>query len=156
MSWIDGAETPEVAQQLLGQGGVPTVAIVSGGTIIRLRLDHVWVEAWVDFIPSRGAVHQEGDSWIPMDASFKRHTVLPPSGIDQVVPLDGTAASAVARMRLPAYEGGFRAAWNYSLHPDSSRIAFERHSGLVSQVWAIDNLLSFIHSGAEAVTTLRR
>ena len=72
------------------------------------------------------------------------------------VPLDGTAASAVARMRLPAYEGGFRAAWNYSLHPDSSRIAFERHSGLVSQVWAIDNLLSFIHSGAEAVTTLRR
>jgi hypothetical protein len=72
------------------------------------------------------------------------------------VPLDGTAASAAARMRLPAYEGGFRAAWNYSLHPDGSRIAFERHSGLVAQVWAIDNLLSFIRSGAEAVTTLRR
>jgi serine/threonine protein kinase/Tol biopolymer transport system component len=72
------------------------------------------------------------------------------------VPLDGTPASAVARMRLPAYEGGFRGAWNFTLHPDSSRIAFERHSGLVAQVWAIDNLLPFIRSGAAAVTSLRR
>jgi hypothetical protein len=78
------------------------------------------------------------------------------------VPLDGPPVSAVARMRLPAPTYRTRnlvtspVAWHYSLHPDGSRIAFERHSGLIAQVWAIDNLLPFIRSGAEAVTTLRR
>jgi Tol biopolymer transport system component len=70
------------------------------------------------------------------------------------VPLDGTAATAVGRMRLPAYE---RAGWlslHYSLHPDGSRIAFERHAGMVSQYWAIDNLAQFIKSGGAVAIPL--
>lgn len=37
-------------------------------------MEHVWVEGWVDYIPSRGAVHKQGDTWIPIDASFKQYT----------------------------------------------------------------------------------
>jgi hypothetical protein len=33
------------------------------------------------------------------------------------------------------------------LHPNGSHIAFERHAGVVSQLWAIDNLAQFIKSG---------
>jgi hypothetical protein len=93
MSWVDGTETPQVAQQFLGQGGVPNVALVSGGNIVAFRLEHVWVSAWIDFVPSRGAVNVAGDAWVPMDASFKLHQVEPPSGLDLAVPLDGTALS---------------------------------------------------------------
>lgn len=73
MNWVGGVEVPEAAQQLLGQGGIPNVAIVQGGKITHIKMEHVWVEAWVDFLPSRGAKHHVGDSWIPIDASFKQY-----------------------------------------------------------------------------------
>ena len=31
----------------MGQGGIPNVALVSGGKIVAFKLEHVWVEAWV-------------------------------------------------------------------------------------------------------------
>jgi hypothetical protein len=45
---------------------------------------------------------------------------------------------------------------HYSPHPDGSRIAFERHAGMVSQYWAIENLAQFIRSGATAAPELPR
>ncbi|HEX6865563.1 MAG TPA: transglutaminase-like domain-containing protein, partial [Thermoanaerobaculia bacterium] len=80
-NWVGGAATPRVAQQLLGQGGVPNVALTSGGTVTHIRLDHVWVEAFIDNIPSRGAVQRQGDTWVPMDASFKQHQFQPRSSL---------------------------------------------------------------------------
>ena len=61
--------------------------------------------------------------------------------------LDGSTATMVGRMRLPAFERGFVGSIHYSLHPDGSRLAFERHAGMLSQYWAIDNLAQFIKSG---------
>jgi serine/threonine protein kinase/Tol biopolymer transport system component len=66
------------------------------------------------------------------------------------IPLDGVPAAEVGRMRLPAYEHSFFGSMNYSLHPDGSRVAFQRHAGLQAQVWAVDNLQQFIRSGAPA------
>jgi hypothetical protein len=81
MNWVGGAETPQVAQQLLGQGGIPNVGLTSGGTITHIRIEHVWVEAFIDYIPSRGALHRVGDTWVPMDAAFKLHTFTPRSDL---------------------------------------------------------------------------
>ena len=53
---------------LIGQGGIPSLIVGDN-----LRLEHVWVEAFVDFEPSRGINHTEGDNWIPMDASYKQY-----------------------------------------------------------------------------------
>jgi len=64
--------------------------------------------------------------------------------------LDGGPAAEVGRMRLPPYERAFVGSLNYTLHPDGSRLAFQRHAGLRAQVWAIDNLAQFIRSGAAA------
>jgi hypothetical protein len=66
------------------------------------------------------------------------------------VPVDGGPATEVGRMLLPAFERAYLGSMHYSLHPDGMRIVFERHAGLVAQRWAIDNLLPFIQSGAEA------
>jgi transglutaminase-like putative cysteine protease len=90
-NWVGGAETSPVAQQLLGQGGIPNVGLLRGATLTHIRLEHVWVEAFIDYVPSRGAAQHEGDTWVPMDASFKLHDFPPPSRLLTDVPFDMSA-----------------------------------------------------------------
>ncbi len=52
MNWVGGAQVPEAAQQLLSQGGIPNIGIIAGGKTDRIKMEHVWVEAFVDFHPS--------------------------------------------------------------------------------------------------------
>lgn len=88
MNWVGGAKTPEAAQAILGMGGVPTIGRVEGGKITTFKLEHVWVEAYVDYFPSRGVVEKAGDSWIPMDASFKQYEFTEGMNLKDEVPLD--------------------------------------------------------------------
>lgn len=87
-NWVGGAATPRVAQQVLGQGGVPNVGLISGGAVTQIRIEHVWVEAFVDNVPSRGALHQEGDTWLALDPSFKQHEFTPPSSFFEDNPIE--------------------------------------------------------------------
>lgn len=84
-AWVADVPSVQVAQELMGNGGIPNVALVQGGTIAALRLEHVWVEALVDFEPSRGAVNKQGDTWVPLDASFKQHQRVAPLDLRQEV-----------------------------------------------------------------------
>jgi transglutaminase-like putative cysteine protease len=88
MNWVGGVKTPEAAQSLLGQGGIPTTALVSGGRIAAFKLEHVWVSAFVDYLPSRGAVNKVGDTWVPLDGSFKQYTYTDGMNLQTAVPLD--------------------------------------------------------------------
>lgn len=93
-NWVGGAPTASVAQQVLGIGGISNVGILIGGSVELIRLDHVWVEAYIDNIPSRGAVQREGDTWLPMDPSFKLHTFEPLSDVFTDVPFSGAVDSS--------------------------------------------------------------
>ncbi len=73
MNWVGGLDNPQAAIDLLGQGGIPVMGLASGGTIVTARMEHVWVEAYIDFRPSRGAVNPTADTWVPMDGSFKQY-----------------------------------------------------------------------------------
>lgn len=75
MNWVGGVTTPEAAQSLLGQGGIPTAAVISAGRIKSFRIEHAWVETYVSYHPGRGAKHitGQGDTWVPVDASFKQY-----------------------------------------------------------------------------------
>jgi len=86
-SWLHGAADSGVAQDILGQGRIPNVGLIKDGVVTHLRLEHVWVEAWIDYLPGRGATHEEGDTWIPLDASFKLHEVIPPASVFAALPL---------------------------------------------------------------------
>ncbi|MEJ2572353.1 MAG: transglutaminase-like domain-containing protein [Gammaproteobacteria bacterium] len=88
MNWVGGVTKPEAAQSLLSQGGTPNVALISGGKIVAFKLEHVWVEAWVDYVPSRGAVNRSGDTWIPLDASFKQYNYTQGIDMKSAVPID--------------------------------------------------------------------
>jgi len=72
-NWVGGTTAPQAALELLGQGGIPNMGLTEGGVFKKARLEHVWVEAYVDFVPSRGAKHREGDTWVPLDPSFKQY-----------------------------------------------------------------------------------
>jgi hypothetical protein len=58
-------------------------------------MEHMWVEAKLDFIPSKGAVQTSGqnnpnieDSWVPLDASYKRYERTKGIDIAKAVPFD--------------------------------------------------------------------
>jgi hypothetical protein len=94
MNWVGGVATPEAAHSLLAQGGVPVAAVASGGRITAFKLEHAWVEAYVDYVPSRGAVNKQGDTWVPLDASFKQYQHTPGMDLKAAVPLDAQALLA--------------------------------------------------------------
>ena len=62
MNWVGGAKTVDAAQQIMSQGGIPSAALVSGGKITHIRLEHTWVEALIQYQPGRGAKHIPGQS----------------------------------------------------------------------------------------------
>ncbi len=89
MNWVGGVTVPQAAQSLLGQGGIPNVGIGFGGQIRSIRLEHVWVEAFVDYVPSRGAVNRSPNTWVPLDASFKQYEFISGMNLKSTVPFDG-------------------------------------------------------------------
>jgi len=79
MNWVGGVTQPAAALQLLGQGGIPNQGKKEGGVVASITMEHVWVEAWVDFEPGRGVNNIDGDSWVPLDASFKQYNYTDPA-----------------------------------------------------------------------------
>jgi RHS repeat-associated protein len=92
-NWVGGTSVPEAAVALFDQGGVPVQGVVAGGSIGAIQLEHVWVEAYVDFNPSRGAVNRSASTWVPLDASYKQYRYTQGLPVRADVALD-TAALA--------------------------------------------------------------
>jgi transglutaminase-like putative cysteine protease len=111
MNWVGGAQTLDAAQQILAQGGVRNAALVSGGTPVALRMEHVWVETLIQYHPGRGARHVPGqsqpDTWVPMDGSFKQYRFTEGMDLQAAVPLDTQALldAATQGARSNAAEG---------------------------------------------------
>ncbi|WP_233189375.1 transglutaminase-like domain-containing protein, partial [Geothermobacter hydrogeniphilus] len=88
MNWAGDFTDPMSALDFFSSGGIPTKGLVDGGRIVAARMEHVWVEAYIDYFPSRGAKHKEGDTWISLDPSFKQYTYSDGIDIRSAVPFD--------------------------------------------------------------------
>ncbi|MEA3332310.1 MAG: transglutaminase domain-containing protein [Pseudomonadota bacterium] len=79
MNWVGDFSDVNAALIFAASGGIPLTSITSGGQIIKVQFEHVWVEAWIDYLPSRGARHKtgKGDTWVSLDASYKKNTPMP-------------------------------------------------------------------------------
>ncbi len=87
MAWT-GADTPEAAAQILASAGTPVTSMVSGGKINAVRVEHVWVEAYVPYDRYRGAGPMKGQSiWIPLDPSYKLYEKI--EGISNIEDIIG-------------------------------------------------------------------
>lgn len=81
-SWMGGWQNLDPAIDFASAGGIPIQPITSGGRITKVRMEHIWVEVAIDYIPSRGAKNLSADSWLALDSSFKQVALL--QGIDPV------------------------------------------------------------------------
>ncbi len=83
--WV-GVHDPQQAANVFINNGIPVEFDTAGGTVGTLRLDHVWVKAYVDYFPYRGPnVLQPADTWIELDGSFKQHTFTTRRDIETAV-----------------------------------------------------------------------
>ncbi|QJX03080.1 transglutaminase domain-containing protein [Alcanivorax sp. IO_7] len=102
MNWVGGVNVPSAAGNLMGQGGIPNTGLTRGGQISHFELEHIWVEAWIDFHPSRGADHRTGDTWVPMDASFKQYEYSEGMDLQDQVPSTPKAWPAPSNRKAPS------------------------------------------------------
>jgi len=93
-NWAGDFATVSAALDFVSAGGIPVTSVLSGGAIRKVRLEHIWVEAALDFEPSRGAVNKNADSWIALDPSFKQYEYL--QGLD-VLGIAGIDAEPLAQ-----------------------------------------------------------
>ena len=91
MNWVGGFTDVNSAVGFVGAGGTPIMPIAQGGAIGKVEMEHVWVEAYVDYIPSRGAVHRTGDTWAPLDGSYKQYVYTDGIDLQAAVPFDAQA-----------------------------------------------------------------
>lgn len=106
-NWVGGTARPEAALQLLNQGGIAARGLISGGRFATIRMEHVWVQAYVNWTPSRGnrnatpSQHPNPNgplnAWVPLDASFKQYSYAPGMDLQTQVPLDAQALLNAAR-----------------------------------------------------------
>lgn len=87
-NWAGGFVEPNSAMVFAASGGIPINALASGGRVTKARMEHVWVEVAVDYVPTRAARNLSPDSWIAIDPSFKQYAYtesleqLPITGVD--------------------------------------------------------------------------
>ncbi len=91
-NWVGGFTDGSAALTFIASGGIPLKGITEGGRITSVQMEHAWVEAWIDYFPSRGSRHKngEGDTWIPLDSSFKEHDFRQGIDFSGTVPFDST------------------------------------------------------------------
>ena len=92
-NWTGGFNDTFAALQFSAFGGIPVTQNIAGGKITSVQLEHVWVEAAIDYAPSRGAINKAADSWVQLDASYKQYEFL--QGLD-VIQISGIDPNALA------------------------------------------------------------
>lgn len=96
MNWVGGVTVPSGVLSLLSQGGIPNLGLTQMGVLKSVRLEHVWVEAWVNQLPGSGVRGGTADSWVALDASFKQYEYSDGMGLQDMVPVDAQAIIAHA------------------------------------------------------------
>ena len=82
-NWMGNFSHVSAAMQHASAGGIPVSADSSNAAqISNVMLEHVWVEAAIDYIPSGGRHMVAADTWVALDASFKQYVYL--QGLDAI------------------------------------------------------------------------
>ncbi|MEW8288607.1 MAG: DUF6310 domain-containing protein [Candidatus Thiodiazotropha endolucinida] len=93
-NWAGDFSDVTAAAEYASSGGIPVTTLISGGVIESIRMEHIWVEAAIDYHPSRGAVNRAADSWVAMDPTYKQYEYL--QGLD-VIEISGIDAEQLAQ-----------------------------------------------------------
>ena len=75
-NWLGDFVNADVASDYAVANGIAIQAVTSGGEITRIRTQHIWVQAAIDYFPSRGAKNRSADAWVDLDPSLSSMSIL--------------------------------------------------------------------------------
>ena len=88
MAWT-GADSSADASRVLASSGIPVTRMVSGGKVGSIRLEHVWVEAYLPYSNYRGIPNGSGEKlWVSLDPSFKAYEKIDGLNVDAVTSIN--------------------------------------------------------------------
>ncbi len=126
-SWL-GMEDPHMVGRLLASAGVPVSIDYTSG---KIRMEHVFVQAWVPYQNGRGALNGPGDNWVFIDPSFKETKVTQILSQD-ILPFDQRKYLAQLRAEDPAeYYTAFVQDNLSEIAPGRTTYAAARHCEIV-------------------------
>lgn len=102
LNWAGGFTDINAAMTFAASAGIPVTPVVGNGQVNKVRIEHIWVEAAVDYFPSRGAKNRDADAWVQFDPSYKQYEYpqvldsLVISGIDTVQLVQSFVDSSVS------------------------------------------------------------
>ena len=82
--WIGVDDPTQIAKTFISNG-IPCETSVSAGQISKIRLNHVWVKAYVDYFPYKGAVNEHPNTWVELDGSFKANTFTMKNDLEKTI-----------------------------------------------------------------------
>ena len=82
--WIGVDDPAQIAKTFISNG-IPCETSVSAGQISKIRLNHVWVKAYVDYFPYKGAVNEHPNTWVELDGSFKTNTFTMKNDLEKTI-----------------------------------------------------------------------
>jgi transglutaminase-like putative cysteine protease len=88
INWVGDFADLGAAWDYASAGGISTAAVSAGGGIVGMRLEHVWVEAAIDYEPSRGARNRVADTSVALDPSYKQYEYLQGLDVNGIAGID--------------------------------------------------------------------
>jgi len=74
MNWVGGFTNAITAVNFAASGGIPVSGLMSGGKVAKVRMEHIWVEAYIPYGNYRGSMRDDSiKTWIPLDPTFKQY-----------------------------------------------------------------------------------
>ncbi len=87
-NWAGGFTDADAAASFFASAGVPSVVrrVDGTGQVTSVKLEHVWVKAFVDYAPSGGALNRSGDTWVDLDPSYKQYQFVNRTDYRSILP----------------------------------------------------------------------
>ncbi|MGN0438619.1 MAG: transglutaminase domain-containing protein, partial [Lachnospiraceae bacterium] len=74
---LTGAATFRQAADVLASAGIPVTRLMRGEEIVYIRMEHVWVRAYIPYTDYRGAGNASGDKvWLDLDTGIKDYEAV--------------------------------------------------------------------------------
>lgn len=87
-NWVGNFTNLNAGMTYAASGGIPITPVNVNGVFTNVRTEHIWVEAAIDFHPSRGAQNKDADRWVAMDPSFKQYDYLQGLDVAQIAEIN--------------------------------------------------------------------
>jgi len=119
MNWAGGFTNKNAALTAFYYGGIPLKPIFEGGKFTKIRMEHVWVEAWLSVDRYRGAKdpgaeaynpsdpYAEARTWTYMDPSYKQYAYKKGHEISNILSNNAIDLDTQLNSLVPDSNGGY-------------------------------------------------